>query len=129
MNVKLNWDAMGIATSLLCAIHCALLPLLTSSLPLFMNEKIVHNPYFEWSMIGIASLIGYYSLSHGLKKHHKSKLPILLFSTGVLFLGAKQFSDFHLLFLFIAIGMIISAHYLNFRLCNKSKCTDPHHKH
>jgi hypothetical protein len=129
MNIKLNWDAMGIATSLLCAIHCALLPLLTSSLPLFLNDKVVHNPYFEWSMIGLAFLIGYYSLSHGWKKHHHNKLPLVLFSTGVFFLAAKQFSAYHLPFLFIAVGLIISSHYMNFRLCNKSKCSDPHHKH
>lgn len=129
MNIKLNWDAMGIATSLLCAIHCALLPLLASGLPIFLNDNVVHNPYFEWSMIIIAFLIGYYSLSHGWKKHHHRKTPMLLFFIGVFFLAAKQFSQYHLLFLFIAVSLIISAHYLNFRLCHKTRCADPHHKH
>ena len=33
MRLKINWDALGIATSLACAIHCAVLPLLLTSLP------------------------------------------------------------------------------------------------
>ncbi|TSA43005.1 MAG: MerC domain-containing protein [Chitinophagaceae bacterium] len=50
MKIRLNWDAMGIATSVLCAIHCALLPVIMSSLPIF-GINIVHNVFFEWGMI------------------------------------------------------------------------------
>lgn len=128
MSLKLNWDAMGIATSVLCAIHCALLPLLLSGLPL-LGGKLVHNEAFEWTMIGIAFFIGVYSLSHGFKRHHRNKLPVILFFIGFFFLAAKQFSSYHLIFLFIAVALIVSAHYLNLRLCMKSKCSDPHHKH
>ena len=35
MKFKINWDAFGIAASVACAIHCAVLPLILSSLPLF----------------------------------------------------------------------------------------------
>ena len=34
MAQKINWDAWGILTSVLCAIHCAILPLVISTLPL-----------------------------------------------------------------------------------------------
>ncbi|MEO7446128.1 MAG: MerC domain-containing protein, partial [Ferruginibacter sp.] len=64
MAVKLNWDGLGIATSLACAIHCAVLPLILTSLPLF-GINIIHNSYFEWMMIALAFGVGIYSLYHG----------------------------------------------------------------
>jgi MerC mercury resistance protein len=57
MKLQVNWDALGIATSLVCAIHCAVLPLLLTSLPLF-GINIIHNNFFEAGMITLAFLIG-----------------------------------------------------------------------
>ena len=90
MNMKLNWDALGIATSVLCAIHCALLPVIMSSLPVF-GINIIHNLFFEWSMIVLAFAVGSFSLFHGYIKHHRSLTPVLIFSFGFIFLVLKQF--------------------------------------
>lgn len=129
MNIKLNWDAVGIGTSVLCAIHCALLPVIVSSLPV-LGINIVHNLIFEWGMIGLAFVVGSYSLFHGYKKHHRSVKPVLLFSIGFVFLVLKQFYLQHdMLLLIIAVSFIISAHYYNYRLCHRSKCSSPHHTH
>lgn len=129
MNIKLNWDALGIGTSILCAIHCALLPVLMGSLPVF-GVNIIHNLAFEWTMIAIAFAVGSYSLFHGYIKHHRSLLPIVIFSIGFIFLLLKQFfAEFEITFLIIAVTLIISAHFYNYRLCHRSKCSSPHHKH
>lgn len=129
MNIKLNWDAFGIGTSVLCAIHCALLPVIVTSLPVF-GINIVHNPFFEWGMIALAFIVGSYSLFHGYVKHHRSFKPVLLFSFGFVFLVLKQFFfQYEILLLLIAVTCIISAHYYNYRLCHKSKCSSPHHTH
>ena len=130
MTLKINWDYFGIGTSLLCAIHCALLPVILTSLPLF-GINIIHNSFFEWGMITIAFLVGCYALVHGYIKHHRSKLPFMIFASGFIFLILKQFSgQAEYFFLFLAVGLIISAHYINFRYCRASKtCTSPHHKH
>ena len=56
MNFKINWDGLGIATSLACAIHCAILPLILTSLPLF-GVNIIHNMFFEWRMIALAFIV------------------------------------------------------------------------
>jgi hypothetical protein len=77
-----NWDAIGIGTSLACAIHCALLPLFFSTLPL-LGINVLHNPSFEFGMILLSFGIGAYSLYHGYKKHHHSFKPIILFSIGI----------------------------------------------
>ncbi len=129
MPIKINWDAMGIATSVACAIHCALLPLLLTSLPLF-GINVIHNRSFEWLMIAIAFVVGTYSLYHGYLKHHRSFYPVLLFTAGFMLLIMKQF--FHLYEYWLlapAVALIIYAHYYNYRLCHQSKCSSPHHKH
>ena len=129
MNIKLNWDALGIGTSILCAIHCALLPVLVTTLPVF-GINIVHNLIFEWGMIALAFVVGSYSLFHGYIKHHRSLRPVLIFSVGFIFLILKQFfTQFEIPLLFVAVACIISAHYYNYRLCHRTKCSSPHHTH
>ena len=129
MNIKLNWDALGVGTSIACAIHCALLPVLVTTLPIF-GVNIIHNSFFEWGMIALAFVVGFYSLLHGYIKHHRSINPIIIFAFGFIFLVLKQFfPPFEYLFLGLAVLLIISAHYYNYKLCHKSKCSSPHHKH
>jgi len=114
---KLDADTLGISASLACAVHCAILPLFFSSLPVFGLE-ILHNKIFEYSMIGFAAAIGCYSLYHGLKKHHHKKLPLLVFITGLIFLVLKEvFVSYEILLLIPAATFIIGAHILNFRFC------------
>ena len=129
MNIKLNWDALVIGTSVACAIHCALLPVLMSSLPVF-GINIIHNGFFEWGMIGLAFVVGSYSLFHGYVKHHRSIVPVLIFSTGFIFLILKQFfQGLEYTFLTIAVILIVSAHFYNYRHCQRSKCVTSHHSH
>ncbi len=117
---RINWDLMGILTSVACAIHCALLPLILTSLP-FFGINIINNSYFEWMMIGIAFVVGCYALSHGYQKHHKNRKPLVVFAFGFIFLVIKQFFYSHeLLFLTPAVCLILYAHFLNFRYCMQS---------
>lgn len=129
MNIKVNWDNLGILTSILCAIHCGLLPLLLPALPLF-GINIIHNAWFEWGMIAIAFSVGLYSLYHGFKKHHHHYFPFMLFFGGMVFLVTKQFlPNIEMLLLSIAVILIISAHYQNYKFSTKNKCNSLHHKH
>jgi len=107
---------MGIATSILCAIHCALLPLFLTSLPL-LGINIIHNKAFETIMIIIAFAIGSNALYHGFKKHHGKMLPLVLFAGGMLFLVAKQiWHNVELWLLLPAVVCIVAAHFVNYRL-------------
>jgi len=117
MNSKLKWDALGISASIACAIHCAVLPLLISSLPIF-SINIIDNIAFEYFMIFLAFAIGSFSLLHGYRKHHKSYLPIFLFTIGMLLLLAKQaWHEYQYWLLPFAIIFIVTAHIRNIRLC------------
>lgn len=129
---KINLDTIGISASLACALHCAVLPLLFTSLPLFGLE-ILHNKIFEYSMIAFAGVIGSYALYHGWKKHHHKILPLIIFLTGLSFLILKEvFIDEELLLLIPAATLIIGAHYINYRDCRKANhchANDCNHEH
>jgi hypothetical protein len=113
---KINWDALGITASVACAVHCAVLPVLLTSLPVF-GFDIIQNPFFEYGMILLAFLVGAYALGHGFRRHHQRFLPLVLFSAGILFLLAKQaWHSLHTWLLVPAVIGIVSAHYLNYRL-------------
>jgi hypothetical protein len=115
MKWTINWDALGISASIACAIHCAILPLFLASLPLF-GINIIDNMAFEMGMILLAFLIGSYALLQGYRKHHKNKIPIILFTIGILFLLFKQiFLQWHLWLLIPAVTLIVGAHLLNYK--------------
>lgn len=117
MRIRINWDALGVGTSIACAIHCALLPLFLSSVPLF-GINIIHNIYFEAGMIFLALCIGAWSFYHGYRKHHHSFIPIIIFLAGFIFLVLKQFFAHYETWLLIpAVGLIITAHLVNYRSC------------
>jgi hypothetical protein len=129
---KINTDTIGISVSLLCAIHCAVLPLFFTSLPLFGLE-ILHDKIFEYGMIGLAGIIGSYALYHGWKKHHHKTLPLIIFFTGLSLLVLKEvFPAVEIFLLIPAAILIISAHYINYRDCRKANhchSTDCNHDH
>lgn len=132
MRAKVNWDAIGISASLICAIHCAILPLFMVSLPL-MGVELIHNHYFEYGMIFLAFLIGSYSLYHGYKQHHHKKYPLFLFSIGIMLLVLKEvFHNYSLVFLFPAVILIVVSHIANYKQCrghNHAHADDCNHDH
>ncbi len=116
-NFHVNWDALGIGTSLACAVHCALFPLFLTSLPVF-GINIINNLAFEIGMIALALGIGLFSLYHGYRRHHHRLLPMIIFLTGFAFLVLKQFfARVETWLLIPAVIMIVTAHFFNFRFC------------
>ena len=111
---KINYDRLGIFTSVACAIHCTILPLLISSLP-FLGFDILENNAIEWSMIALALIFGCASLYHGYSRHHKNVKPLILFVIGFLFLILNQVWAEAFVYIFIPLSavFIIGAHTLN----------------
>ena len=116
---KFNWDTLGITASIACAIHCAVLPLIFTSLP-FWGVDFIKDKVFEYGMIGLAFLIGVIALSHGYRRHHHKLYPIAIFTVGFLFLLVKEWKpSFEIPLLIVAVSLITTAHYLNYRLCRR----------
>lgn len=121
MKLQINWNALGVSAALACAIHCALLPLFITALPLF-GVNILENIYFEMGMISVAFLIGAITLWHGYRKHHHKLIPLFLFVIGMSLLIIKHFFTAYILWLVIPSSfLIIGAYYLNWRYCRLAK--------
>jgi hypothetical protein len=120
-NKKINWDALGITASLACAIHCALLPLIFTSLPVF-GVNVIENQAFEITMVIVAFIVGTISLFHGFKRHHHQLLPMFVFSIGFVFLVLKLFFvEYEGWLLVPAVAGIVFAHIINYRFCQLHK--------
>lgn len=118
--VKINWDGLGIGASIACAIHCAVVPLFFTSLPLF-GLNMVDNKPFEFFMIGVALLLGIMALRHGFKWHHHRYIPLFLFVLGIGLLILKEIVPGHPLWMIIAaVLLVVFAHYLNYKMCRKA---------
>ena len=115
MKLKINKDVLGIGASIACAIHGAILPLFLSRFSL-LGINIIHNTLFESGMIGLAFVLGILALRHGFMRHHRSYVPFMLFSAGMLFLLAKQYwHSYELLLLPFAVVLIVTAGVCNIR--------------
>lgn len=82
-------DRIGATGSLLCAIHCALLPLVIALLPsLGIAAWLGHD--FERGFILFASLLGILTLAWGYRRHHAIRaLSLLLPGLAILWLGVS----------------------------------------
>jgi predicted membrane metal-binding protein len=74
-------DNLGMTASTLCAIHCAIVPILLTFLPL-AGLGFLANPLFEWSMILLALLLGVSSIFLSYFRTHRRALPLLLLCGG-----------------------------------------------
>ncbi|OKS87345.1 MerC domain-containing protein [Mucilaginibacter polytrichastri] len=121
-NTSNKMDVAGICVSILCAIHCALLPLVITLLPL-IGLGFLANNYFEALIIAASLLIGYTSLTTSQRKH-KQIWPLVILTTGfmVIFIGKMLINPYYE-WLFLPAGglLIASAHLYNSRLS-----THPH---
>lgn len=74
-------DIISIGTSLLCLIHCLLLPVFLTSLP-FLGIEILENKWLELLTITVTIIIGGLAIYRGYKKFHRNKIVVFLFLTG-----------------------------------------------
>jgi hypothetical protein len=110
-------DHIGITASTICAIHCAVVPIIFTSLPL-IGLGFLALPWVEWGMIVLALLIGVYSIGLSYRRSHRKILPLILLIAGftIIMLG-HLFLTGRLEGLIVPIGgMVIAlAHFVNYR--------------
>ncbi|MCW3487673.1 MerC domain-containing protein [Chitinophaga nivalis] len=119
---KMNLDTLGIGASLLCAVHCALLPLVLTMLPL-LGAALPENEWLEYALLSGSFVIGCLALGRGYFRHHRRIRPLLLFSAGFVLLVCGHFiapaDGWEPLPIAIGALMIIAAHLLNLRGCKQ----------
>jgi 4-amino-4-deoxy-L-arabinose transferase-like glycosyltransferase len=77
---------MGMWMSLLCAIHCAALPLILVLVPAMGSSFIASEPV-EWVLLGVAVAVALWSITRGYVRDHRKSFPALLLGVGILVVG------------------------------------------
>lgn len=124
---RILWlDHTGIASSLVCAIHCAALPMVTTFLPL-LGLTFLANPIVEIFMLSLSLCVGLFALLTAYRLHQQ-KLPISILLIGFLLIGLGHFIQHTEAFLIPVGGLFIAlAHLLNIK-AHKKFNTHQHHK-
>ncbi|MCK7553575.1 MerC domain-containing protein [Chitinophaga sedimenti] len=112
-----KWDMISMGASLACAIHCVLLPVLFTTLPLFGME-ILENVYLEVLTIMVSLIVGGRAIWRGYRLHHGrvSLLMCFLFGMGLMISG--NFVHGSLLEVVAKLGgavIVVWAHFRNWQ--------------
>jgi hypothetical protein len=73
---KKIWDQIGMGLSLLCAVHCLLVPVLMMSVPIMARYYLAH-PNFHLILALVIIPVGVFAFLHGYR-HHKNIFTVLL---------------------------------------------------
>tara|TARA_Y100001936_G_scaffold29738_1_gene27920 strand:+ start:478 stop:852 length:375 start_codon:yes stop_codon:yes gene_type:complete len=121
MNIRQISDFAGMGLSIMCAVHCLLLPILLITLPSLVSLGLDNEVYHYW-MIFLVIPISIYALSLGCRKHNRYSLLFWGF-LGLSFLifailGEDMIGEFgEKLFTLAGAALLATGHYFNFRLC------------
>jgi hypothetical protein len=128
-------DSVGSVGAMLCAVHCALLPVALVLLPV-LGSGFLASPGFERGFVAFATLLATASLWHGYRGH-RAYHAFALLVPGLLALwsgiGLHALHDSQLLHaIAMSIGgtLVAAAHLVNLRLsrghCHEQACTHVH---
>ncbi len=116
-------DRLGIAGSLLCAVHCALMPLLLSVLPA-LGIGLTGTVDWDQTFVVFATLLGVATLSLGYRRHRVHHAWVLLVPGLVMvwlgsFTSLHDHSAGHAIMMTCGGLMIAAAHLLNLKLSHR----------
>lgn len=121
-------DKAGMVASITCAVHCMIMPLVITLLPIF-GLSLFATEQFEWILLIVSAILGITSLCFGFRKHKSYQafsflgIGLTLLVIGRLIhqhiehLKVFQF-DLYLLFLVLGALLVALSHWLNNKLCN-----------
>lgn len=120
-----SWgDRIAITVSMLCAIHCLLLPVLLVALPT-LSSSIIASEAVHLSLLGIAIPFSLVALNLGCKLHkRKSFIAIGMVGLGLMIFALIRESlglghDSEQIFTLLGAATVAFAHIRNFRLCRQ----------
>jgi len=85
-------DTAGFIASFICAIHCAITPLVLASLPL-AGIKFIASPWFDILMISLSFIIASISLYRGYTQYHRRPQALLLVVIGFTFISIGEWGQ------------------------------------
>lgn len=119
--ISLHLDSFGFFASFLCALHCALLPVLLVLLP-FASRQLLMGHAVELLLLGLSFMMACVSLVQSYHKHRRRQVLILMFGGFVLvILGLTLMHTQAMEVVLTSTGGLIVAlgHYLSWRYTHK----------
>lgn len=115
--MRISLDFIGITASLLCAVHCLLIPVFFT-VSAFAQLGWLADPLVEFAFIGIGLLVAAWSLTTGYLAQHGRLFPVLIGLSGFLFLLFGRFLPGAWEHVTTPLGgiLIATAHWINWRL-------------
>jgi hypothetical protein len=114
--IKLNLDKLSAGVSLLCLVHCVVLPVFLSTFTL-AGIELVENMTLEVLMLLAGIIAGSLAIWKGMRKHGMWQV-LILFVTGMFFMIIGNLPNLHhaeaALKIFGAV-LVINAHIINYR--------------
>ena len=110
-------DFIGITASLLCAVHCLLIPVFFT-VSAFAQLGWLADPLVEFVFIGIGLPVAAWSLTTGYLVQHGRLAPVLIGMSGFLFLLFGRFLPGAWEHVTTPLGgiLVAAAHWINWRL-------------
>jgi len=125
-------DKLSIALSMLCAIHCLVLPFILVILPSLAVLQLQDESFHLWMLYAVLP-ISIFALTMGCKKHKRYQL-LAVGGTGLLLMVLAVTLGHDLLgeigekgLTLVGAILVATGHFLNFKSCQKLKecgCTD-----
>jgi hypothetical protein len=116
------FDRFGATASFLCAVHCALLPLVIAVLPA-LGLSFLANHAYERAFIAFASTLALASLAFGFRRHRRFRAfwflapGVLLLITGIVIdIDGQPFT--HALLVSLGGTLVAISHLTNLRLAH-----------
>ncbi|WP_405292669.1 MerC domain-containing protein [Algibacter sp. Ld11] len=124
MKIKNNTvDIIAFSSSLVCAVHCAAIPLIVSFSSLG-SLQFLENPLIEWTFISFGVVFVLISLWPSYKNAHNKLMPLLYALFGFLFIALGRF-DLNELWevsnTVLGATLVSLAHYFNWKLLQQIK--------
>ena len=113
-------DILGTTASLLCIVHCGVIPVLLTLGTIGVSAEGTDHKIFDLILIGLGLLLGFIAFYSGYKLHHSRTLPLGFFFLGFIAFIIGYFEYFNgLSEFFISTGsfLLIVAHFYNWRYC------------
>jgi hypothetical protein len=122
-------DIVGATTSLVCAIHCAVVALLLGALP---AASFLAASWLEWAFLSASTVIGVCALVPGYRRHGR-RGPIVLFLVGIAILFVLRATHLtasvgEMALVGVAAVCLIAAHWQNRGALHKCACGPAHHQ-
>lgn len=122
-------DKFSVGLSILCAVHCLLLPILLVLLPSLTALQLQNEAFHFWMIVGVIP-ISIYALTVGCKKHQRYRLLLwggsgLVLMVLAILLGHDLIGEYgEKVLTLVGASLVVFAHIGNFKRCQQhTNCT------